>query len=106
MDCQIDKLNEAEKARLNIAYGCDELGRLKSVLVHTPGDELTLINESNYKHWLYDKVPNISGYVEEHRSYQRLLESNGIRVYELGDYGLCRNPLSSDFTQKFIKTRL
>jgi arginine deiminase len=106
VDCQIDKLNEAEKARLNIAYGCDELGRLKSVLVHTPGDELTLINESNYKHWLYDKVPNISGYVEEHRSYQRLLESNGIRVYELGDYGLCRNPLSSDFTQKFIKTRL
>jgi arginine deiminase len=86
MGCQIDKLNRAEKTRLNIAYGCDELGRLQSVLVHTPGGELTLINESNYKHWLYDKVPDIPGYVKEHRSYQGLLESNGVKVYELGDY--------------------
>lgn len=86
MGCQIDKLNRSEKAKLNIAYGCDELGRLKSVLVHTPGSELTLINESNYKHWLYDKVPDIPGYVEEHRRYQELLESNGVKVYELEDY--------------------
>jgi arginine deiminase len=86
MGCQIDKLNGAENSRLNIAYGCDELGRLKSVLVHTPGDELTLINESNYKYWLYDKVPDISGYVEEHRSYQELLESNGVKVYELEEH--------------------
>jgi arginine deiminase len=86
MGCQIEKLNGVEKARLNIAYGCDELGRLKSVLVHTPGDELALINESNYKHWLYDKVPDIPGYVGEHRSYQELLESNGVKIYELEDY--------------------
>jgi arginine deiminase len=50
MGCQIDKLSGVEKASLDIAYGCDELGKLKSVLVHTPGDELSLINESNYKH--------------------------------------------------------
>ncbi len=86
MGCQMEKLSRAEKARLNIAYGCDELGKLKSVLVHTPGDELSLINESNYKRWLFDKVPDISGYVEEHRSYQELLESNGVKVYELEDH--------------------
>lgn len=86
MGCQTTKSDSIEKKRLNIAYGCDELGRLKSVLVHTPGDELSLINESNYKYWLYDQVPNISGYVEEHRSYQELLESNGVKVYELEDY--------------------
>lgn len=86
MDCQLEKLNGAEKTRSGIAYGCDELGRLKSVLVHTPGDELTLVNESNYKQWLYDKVPDISGYVEEHRNYQELLESNGVKVYELADH--------------------
>ena len=86
MGCQMEKLNRAEKTESGIAYGCDELGRLKSVLVHTPGEELTLVNESNYKHWLYDKVPDISGYIKEHRSYQELLESNGVRVYELEDY--------------------
>ncbi len=85
MGCQMDKLNRAERKGPGIAYGCDELGRLKSVLVHTPGEELTLVNESNCKHWLYDKVPDISGYIKEHRSYQELLESNGVRVYELED---------------------
>ncbi|MCO5383996.1 MAG: hypothetical protein NHB15_19600 [Methanosarcina barkeri] len=85
MGCQMDKLNRAERKGPGIAYGCDELGRLKSVLVHTPGEELTLINESNCKYWLYDKVPDISGYIKEHMSYQELLESNGVRVYELED---------------------
>lgn len=98
MGCQIENLNETEKPGSHIAYGCDELGRLKSVLVHTPGDELLLINESNYKHWLYDKVPEVSGYVKEHLGYQELLESNGVRVYELSDHVdenielICRMP--------------
>jgi arginine deiminase len=86
MGCQIENLNEIEKPGSSIAYGCDELGKLKSVLVHTPGDELLLVNESNYKHWLYDKVPDISGYVKEHTGYQEMLESNGVRVYELADH--------------------
>ncbi|MDD4332264.1 MAG: hypothetical protein PHU28_08100, partial [Methanosarcinaceae archaeon] len=37
-----------------IAYGCDELRRLKSVLLHTPGEEFSLINESNFRYWLFD----------------------------------------------------
>ena len=86
MGCQLEKLNGQEKTRACIDYGCEELGRLKSVLVHTPGDELKLVNELNYKKWLYDKVPDISGYVEEHRNYRELLESNGIKVYELEDH--------------------
>jgi arginine deiminase len=86
MGCEIENSDRAKKTGSGIAYGCDELGRLKSVLIHTPGEELSLVNESNYKHWLYDKVPDISGYIKEHKSYQELLESNGVRVYELGDY--------------------
>jgi arginine deiminase len=86
MDCQLEKLDRDEKIKAGIAYGCDELGRLKSVLVHTPGEELKLINELNYKLWLYDKVPDISGYIQEHRTYQALLESNGVKVYELTDH--------------------
>jgi arginine deiminase len=86
MGCEIDELDGAEKAGQGIAYGCEEFGRLKSVLMHTPGEELSLLNESNYKYWLYDKVPEISGYIKEHRGYQELLESNGVRIYELEDY--------------------
>lgn len=86
MGCEIEDFDRDENARPGIAYGCDELGRLKSVLMHTPGEELSLVNESNYKHWLYDKVPDVSRYIKEHRSYQELLESNGVKVYELEDY--------------------
>ena len=86
LGCEIDELDGAEKAGQGIAYGCEEFGRLKSVLMHTPGEELSLLNESNYKYWLYDKVPEISGYIKEHRGYQELLESNGVRIYELEDY--------------------
>lgn len=86
MGYEIKDFDRGEKTGSGIAYGCDELGRLKSVLMHTPGEELFLVNESNYKHWLYDKVPDISEYIKEHRSYQGLLESNGVKVYELEDY--------------------
>jgi len=86
MGCQIEELNEIKKPGSGIAYGCDELGKLKSVLMHTPGDELLLVGESNYKHWLYDRVPEITEYVKEHIMYQELLESNGVKVYELADY--------------------
>ena len=86
MGCQIEKINSVKKTESRIAYGCDELGRLKSVLLHTPGEELSLINESNYLFWLYDEVPDISRYIEEHRRYRELLESNGIKVHELSDY--------------------
>ncbi len=86
MGCEINGPGRARKTKSGIDYGCEELGRLKSVLMHTPGEELSLLNELNYKHWLYDKVPEISGYIKEHRNYQKLLESNGVRVYELEDY--------------------
>ena len=86
MGYEIKDFDRGKNTGSGIAYGCDELGRLKSVLMHTPGEELFLVNESNYKHWLYDKVPDISEYIKEHRSYQGLLESNGVKVYELEDY--------------------
>ena len=49
MGCKIEYLDRAKKAGPGIAYGYDEPGRLKSVLVHTPREELSLINESNLK---------------------------------------------------------
>ncbi len=86
MGCQIGKINTEKKTEPGIDYGCDELGRLKSVLLHTPGEELSLINEYNYRYWLYDEVPDIPGYIEEHRQYRELLESNGVKIHELSDY--------------------
>ena len=70
----------------SIPYGCDKLGRLRSVLLHNPGEELSLVDKSNYKQWLFDKVPNIEKFREEHNRYRDLLISHGVKVYELSDY--------------------
>lgn len=44
-------------------YGCDNPGWLKSVLMHVPGEELKLINKSNYKKWLFDRVSDVEVFV-------------------------------------------
>lgn len=74
------------KTTKNIPFGCDYFGRLQSVLVHTPGKELNLINKKNFKHWLFDRVPNVDKYREEHLQYLELLQDHGVQVYELEDY--------------------
>jgi arginine deiminase len=68
-----------------MAYGCEEFGRLRSVMVHTPGAELLCINESNREQWLFDRVPDIDAFVEEHRLYCDLLRSSGVEVIQLSD---------------------
>jgi arginine deiminase len=69
-----------------IPYGCDDLGRLESVMVHTPGEELALIDEHNYRHWLFDRCPEISLFTEEHQRYCELLRSNGVAVLQVADH--------------------
>jgi arginine deiminase len=73
-----------EKAQA--AYGCEEFGRLESVLVHTPGEELLCLNESNYRQWLFDRVPDIDRFVAEHARWCHLLEENGVEVNQLADH--------------------
>ncbi|MCL5281228.1 MAG: arginine deiminase family protein [Planctomycetes bacterium] len=70
----------------NGCFGCDSLGRLTRVMVHRPGDELGVINEANYRDWLFDSVPDVAGFRAEHDAYCELLRSHGVEVLELADY--------------------
>jgi arginine deiminase len=67
-------------------FGCESLGRLTRVMVHRPGDELKVINAANYGQWLFDSVPDINGFREEHQAYCELLQSHGVEVLELSDH--------------------
>jgi len=69
-----------------IPYGCEEFGRLTRVMMHRPGRELELINHENHQQWLFDRVPDIGYFIEEHDRYRELLVSHGIQVLELSDY--------------------
>jgi arginine deiminase len=66
-----------------IDYGCDELGRLESVLVHTPGEELELIDAANHREWLFDAVPDVDRFAAEHRQLVQTLEDNGVKTFQL-----------------------
>jgi arginine deiminase len=70
----------------NGSFGCDALGRLTRVMVHRPGDELTIINGTNYRDWLFDSVPDVAAFRAEHDAYCALLRSHGVEVLELADY--------------------
>lgn len=67
-------------------YGIEKLGRLKKVMVHKPVHSLKIINSANNYYYLFDKVPDVDKYLEEHDQYTNLLKSLDIEVYELSDY--------------------
>ncbi len=66
-------------------YGCDVLGRLRRVMLHRPTEALRLITPANCRRWLWDDVPDIGRFVDEHDRYRALLESCGVEVVELAD---------------------
>ena len=76
----------SEETGRPLSYGCDRLGRLTDVLVHTPGEELELITESNYEDLLFDSVPDIAGFIEEHERYCDMLRALGVTVYQVRDF--------------------
>ncbi|MBD3262601.1 MAG: arginine deiminase [Candidatus Altiarchaeales archaeon] len=76
-----------KKMKKQIPYGCDNLGRLDSVLLHQPNPKaLKKITEDNHKRWLFDRVPKIKRFIGEHKKYQELLKSHGVTVYLLEDF--------------------
>jgi len=78
--------DEMADADNRLSYGCDRLGRLTDALVHTPGRELELITEDNYEEWLFDSVPDIGGFIEEHEQYCDLLRLLGVSVHQVRDF--------------------
>ncbi|AWK51399.1 arginine deiminase [Clostridium beijerinckii] len=64
-------------------YGTEKLGKLKSVMLHTPKASLNIINKNNYKYYLFNKAPNYNKFINEHIRYSQFLKSLGIEVFEL-----------------------
>ncbi len=71
---------------LGSRFGCEHLGRLTRVMVHKPGDELKIINAANHRDWLFDSVPDLPGFQDEHERYCELLRPQGVEVLELADH--------------------
>jgi arginine deiminase len=61
-----------------------EIGRLRSVIVHTPGAELLGVTPATREAYLYDDLPDADQAGREHRRFTAVLERFG-RVYEVRD---------------------
>lgn len=64
-------------------YGTEKLGKLRSVMLHTPKTSINIINNDNYKYYLFNKVPNCQKFLREHLRYSQFLKSLGIEVFQL-----------------------
>src|SRR5690606_12089985 len=67
------------------AHVDSEVGPLRSVLLHRPGDELKRLTPRNNDSLLFDSIPWVSRAQEEHDQFAELLRSRGVEVLLLAD---------------------
>ena len=65
-------------------HGADsETGRLRTVLLHRPGDELRRISPHRREHVLFDRLPWVDRAQQEHDAFSQLLRDHGVEVLYL-----------------------
>ncbi len=67
-----------------IAHGADsEVGRLRTVMLHRPGDELKRLTPRNSDRLLFDGIPWVARAQEEHDAFAEVLRARGVEVLYL-----------------------
>ena len=79
-----------------------EIGRLRKVLVHSPGPELLAVTPSNRTEYLYDDIIDLAGARSEHNRFAAVLRRFA-EVYELRDLLQATLPLPE--ARQFLITR-
>ena len=68
------------------AHGADsEVGRLETVLLHRPGNELKRLTPRNNDRLLFDGIPWVARAQDEHDAFAQALRDRGIEVLYLTD---------------------
>lgn len=70
------------QAKLNVH---NEIGRLRQVMLHRPGDELLNLSPSNLEPLLFDDIPYLQVAQHEHDTFARMLREEGVEVLYLED---------------------
>lgn len=80
-----------------------EIGQLKKVLLHRPGNELLNLTPDSLSRLLFDDIPFLPDAQAEHDEFARALKENGIEVVYLEDLMASVLELSDDIEDKFIR---
>lgn len=80
-----------------------EIGKLKKVLVHTPGEEIDYVTPQRLDELLFSAILDPVRAREEHKKFIQILESQGTEVVQLVDLTVeTYNSCSQDIKEKFI----
>ncbi len=81
----------------------NEIGKLKKVLLHRPGDEFLNLTPNTLQRLLFDDIPFLKKAQEEHDAFADALRKEGVEVVYLVD--LMKETLDTDkaLREKFIK---
>ena len=80
-----------------------EIGALKKVLLHRPGNELLNLTLDNLTRLLFDDIPFLPDAQKEHDEFAHILRENGIEVVYLEDLAAEVLELSEEIEDKFIR---
>ena len=84
-----------------------EIGNLKKVILHRPGDELLNLTPNTLEELLFDDIPFLKVAQEEHDAFAQALRDNGVEVVYLEDLMtevLDQNPdVREPFLKQFIE---
>ena len=70
----------------SVSLGVDsEVGRLRSVILHRPGDELKRLTPRNNDQLLFDGLPWVDRAQDEHDQFASVLREHGVEVLLLAD---------------------
>ena len=79
-----------------------EIGKLKKVLLHRPGNELLNLTPDTLGELLFDDIPYLEDAQKEHDAFAAALRENGVEVVYLED--LVADVIKDDNVRtKFIK---
>ena len=80
-----------------------EIGKLKKVLLHRPGNELLNLTPDTLGELLFDDIPYLEDAQKEHDAFADALRDNGVEVVYLEDLVAEVLDSSSEIRSKFIK---
>ena len=79
-----------------------EIGRLKKVMLHRPGQELENLMPEYLERLLFDDIPYLRIAQEEHNSFADILRQNGVEVVYLSDL-VAESIINQDVKEQLIQ---
>lgn len=81
-----------------------EIGKLKKVLVHRPGDELKYVTPARIDELLMSAIIELNQAQVEHDAFTNILKDKGVEVVELADLSAeMYDKLDSKQKEEFLK---